>query len=371
MTPLLPAFTHAPEINRVYNVDALTGLRAMADESVNCVISSPPYFGLRSYTDGDPREIGKEPTPREYVEALRQVFAECRRVLRNDGVLWLNLGDSYASGEIGRHDSVQGRRVDGKPVSKKFDVRQQSKLDTGLPSKSLLGIPWRAAFALQDDGWILRDEIIWHKPNPMPASVKDRTTRAHEQVFMFSKSQRYYYDQDAIKEPAKEVSKARELRGRSDHHKNVNGAPGQPNHSINAPRPNVRKQDAVGKREYTGFNERYDNRVTEMVNKRSVWTIPTVGFPGSHFATFPEDLIEPMILAGCPVGGVVLDPFFGAGTSGVVAHKLNRNWIGFDVNAEYVELATYRIQGRLDEYLAMKSGEPFSLYMFDEIEVTA
>ncbi len=353
---LLPAFTHAPEVNKVYHTDALTLLKAMDSESVNCVVTSPPYFGLRDY--GADGQIGLEPTPREYVEALRKVFAECRRVLRNDGTLWLNLGDSYATSGGNRKGGLEGMEADG--------VRKGGFKPQGFVNKSLIGIPWRAAFALQDDGWILRDEIIWHKPNPMPASVTDRTTRAHEQVFMFSKSQRYYYDQDAIKEPAKNWGE----RDRSNGKYTSGDAPIKG--GVHTGLKGTAKQSQLGKRTYTGFNERWDAQAEEPLfrNRRSVWTVSTVGFPGSHFATFPEDLITPMILAGCPKGGVVYDPFFGAGTTGLVAQKLNRNWIGSAVNAEYVELARYRIQGRLDEYLAMKAGEPYTPSMF-ELEVTA
>ena len=189
------------ERNVIHAGDALEVLRTLPDCSVNCVVTSPPYFGLRDY--GMDGQLGLEPTPAAYVAAMVAVFAEVRRVLTDDGVMFLNIGDSYASGEVGRHDSIQGREIDGKRVTAKSgDVRQQAKVDTQLPPKSLLGIPWRLAFGLQDDGWILRSDIIWAKPNPMPESVTDRPTKAHEYVFLLTKSPHYWYDAEAIQERA-------------------------------------------------------------------------------------------------------------------------------------------------------------------------
>lgn len=334
---LLPAFIGAPLPNRVYNVDALTLLRALPSGSVNCIVTSPPYFGLRDY--GIEGQVGLEPTPAEYVGKLVALFREVRRVLRDDGTLWLNLGDTYTGGGRGGNPPLSAYWKQGTNAGSVIENR--TNVD-GLPSKSLLGIPWRLAFALQDDGWILRSDIIWHKPNPMPFSGKDRPTTAHEYVFLFSKCQRYFYDADAIKTPVKLSSIKRQGRAVSDKHKNHNGAPGQTPHSMFRARPN--KQDALGKRQYSGFNERYDGQATPMANKRSVWTVPTVGFPGAHFATFPPELIRPMILAGCPAGGLVLDPFMGSGTTALVARAHGRNYIGSELNVDYVAIARERLR---------------------------
>ena len=343
----------APERNKVYHTDALTLLKAMPSGSVNCIVTSPPYFGLRDYqVDG---QIGLEETPREYVDKLVMIFHEARRVLRDDGVLWVNIGDSYAGG--GNYRGINEETLSPKQRSNggSHGIPQNlGVMNSGLPPKSLLGIPWRVAFGLQDDGWILRSDVIWHKPNPMPESVTDRPTKAHEYVFLFAKSGKYFYDKDAIATPVKPDSIKRQGRAVSDTHKNLNGAPGQPPHSMFQPRPN--KQDALGKRTYAGFNERYENAETPMANKRSVWTVPTVGFPGAHFATFPPDLIEPMILAGCPAGGLVLDPFMGSGTTALVARSHGRDYIGSELNSEYVEIARERL------------AEPYTLPMLFENE---
>lgn len=309
-----------PQLNTIHNCDALRLLANMPSQSVNCVVTSPPYFGLRSYLpNGDPNkvnEIGLEETPQAYVAKLVDLFREARRVLRDDGTLWLNLGSSYASGEVGRHDSVQANNGRDWTGTRKATVRQQTKLETGLPSKNLMGIPWRVAFGLQDDGWILRSDIIWAKPNPMPESVTDRPTKSHEYIFLFAKSQRYYYDADAIKEPAQDWRKRDRSNGK--YHK-----PGD------------------GQQPHTGL---IDNDFSESGrNKRDVWTVTTKPFSGAHFATFPPDLIEPMILAGCPVGGVVYDPFMGAGTTALVARDNGCNYIGSELNPVYVDIARERL----------------------------
>lgn len=326
-------------LNKVHNVDALTMLRGLSDESVNCIVTSPPYFGLRDYgVDG---QLGLEASPEAFVEALVTVFREARRVLRSDGTFWLNLGDSYNGSGKGRNGDGSGREG-GKQGTNRGSVEGRlHKADVaGLKPKDLLMMPARVALALQADGWYLRSDIIWAKPNPMPESVKDRPTKSHEHVFLLTKSPRYFYDAEAIKEPIAESTVSRSLRGVSDHHKTVNGAPGQTAHSMNQPRPNVRKQDALDKRTYTGFNDRYfakDQPLTR--NKRDVWTIATKSFKGAHFAVMPEALVQPCILAGCPVNGVVLDPFMGSGTVARVAHKLGRCYIGSEINPAYVEMA--------------------------------
>lgn len=334
---LLPPFVGVPEMNRIYNLDALQFLKALPTESVNCIVTSPPYFGLRDY--GVSGQIGLESTPAEYVQTMVTLFREARRVLRSDGVFWLNLGDTYTGGgrgnnpPLGAREWKQGTNA-GSVIETRTDV-------DGLAPKSLIGIPWRVAFGLQDDGWIVRQDNVWAKPNPMPESVTDRTTRAHEYVFQFAKSGRYFFDKDAIAEPVKPDSIKRQGRAVSDNHKNTNGAPGQTPHSMFKARPN--KQDELGKRTYTGFNERYEGQENPMANKRSVWTIPPAQFREAHFATFPYELPEICIKAGCPPGGLVLDPFMGSGTTALVARDLGRNFIGSDLNADYVAIARKRL----------------------------
>lgn len=293
--------------------DCLDGLRRMADESVQTCITSPPYFGLRDY--GVEGQLGLEPTPAEFVAALVQVFREVHRVLRDDGTLWLNLGDSYSSG--GR----KTRDPDEKLPQRGSDTRPQD----GLPEKNLIGIPWRVAFALQADGWYLRQEIIWHKPNPMPESVRDRCTKAHEHIFLLSKSPRYYFDHEAIKEQAVGGQAGRAASFKREGSKRAQVIPGQTAGTHRADREDVA---------YNG----------ETRNRRSVWTVPTRAFKGAHFATFPEQLIEPCILAGAPVGGTVLDPFMGAGTTAVVAERLGRRWVGCELNPDYAAIAEARIR---------------------------
>jgi len=282
---------------RIVCGDALEMLKTLPDGSVHCCVTSPPYWGLRDYgVDG---QLGLEQTPEEYVENLVGVMREVRRVLRDDGTLWLNLGDSYNG--VGRGEKANGMQVAARAT--------KQRTICGLKPKDMVGIPWRVAFALQADGWWLRSDIIWVKPNPMPESVTDRPTKAHEYIFLLSKSRTYYYDGDAICEPA--------VYG--DHPRN--GVPGT-----------IIKMSHQGQR--TGYR-----------NKRTVWTVATKPFLGAHFATFPLDLIRPCVLAGCPPGGTVLDPFFGAGTTGLVAKQEGRGYIGIELNAEYVEMARNRING--------------------------
>lgn len=298
------------------SVQIITGdcrdvLRGLPDESVNCIVTSPPYYGLRDYgVDG---QIGLEQTPDEYVAELVAVFREVRRVLRDDGTLWLNLGDSYAANRAYQVPSTKGgaKHGPGQAAGGKGSV-----VPEGLKPKDLIGIPWRVAFALQSDGWYLRQDIIWHKPNPMPESVRDRCTKAHEYIFMFSKKPKYFYDHEAIKEPSVMRPQNRNTK-RSEHPK---GDAGRGAH--------VRPEGGTS----------YEAR-----NRRSVWTVTTKPFKGAHFATFPPDLIEPCILAGCPEGGVVLDPFGGAGTTGLVAQKLNRNAVLLELNPAYADLARERL----------------------------
>lgn len=307
-------------------VDIITGdcratLRNMPEQSVHCCVTSPPYFGLRDYGHAD--QIGLEPTPDEFVAAMVAVFRDVRRVLRDDGTLWLNLGDSYASGTKGSGGagkSTLGPKRDLQNID--FQKMQPRKFSCGLADKQLIGIPWRVAFALQADGWYLRQDIIWHKPNPMPESVKDRCTKAHEYIFMLSKGPRYYYDADAVKEPLAETSIPRLQQ------------------NIAA---QVGTTRANGGAKTNGNFKAQGDLETGLRNKRSVWTVTTKPFKGAHFATFPPDLVEPCILAGCPEGGTVLDPFGGAGTTGLVAARHGRNAVLCELNPTYAAMARDRI----------------------------
>lgn len=321
--------------------DVRDGLATLPDKSVQCVVTSPPYWALRDYgVDG---QIGQESTPDEYVATIVDVFREVRRVLRPDGVVFLNLGDSYYGSGKGRNadGSFHEGSLNGKQGTNRGSVEGRL-FKTGaraatLKPKDLVGIPWRVAFALQADGWYLRSDIIWAKPNPMPESVRDRPTKAHEYVFLLTKRERYYYDAAAIAEPA-----AWDRRGDQSVIK-----PQQGTASWIKPKT---KQDLLGKQTYTGFNGRWaasveDGTAPKTRNKRSVWQIATQPYAEAHFATFPEALVEPCVLAGSLEGDTVLDPFAGSGTVGVVALRHNRRFVGIDLNHEYAEMARRRITG--------------------------
>lgn len=287
--------------NKIYNMDCIEGMKLMDDCSIDCCVTSPPYWGLRDY--GNENQIGLESSPSMYVQELVKVFNEVNRVLKKDGTLWLNLGDSYCSSRaMGTSGNGTGNGIVSKAYAE-FDFgrtgatscmkesnnkRGRGKTAEGLKQKDLVGIPWMVAFALREAGWYLRQDIIWNKPNPMPESVQDRCTKAHEYIFLLSKNDKYYYNYNAIKEPAKDPK----------------------------------------------FG---------MKNKRSVWEVPIKALKNAHFATFPEKLILPCILAGCPENGTVLDVFMGSGTTGVVAKSINRNYIGFELNKEYCAIAEERL----------------------------
>lgn len=308
----------------IYQGDVREVLRELADESVHCVVTSPPYWGLRDY--GCEGQIGLEDSPVKYVSVMREVFREVRRVLRSDGTLWLNMGDSY-SGSWGNYHpnsppGKHGQRVKesarwNRPAYSSQEFLPPTANVPGLKPKDLVGVPWMLAFALRDDGWYLRSDIIWHKPNPMPESVTDRPTKSHEYMFLLSKSERYYYDAEAIQEAA-----------------NVETQRSKP----------VNATESIGN---TGGNKRTDFEKTrhtvEFRNKRTVWSIVTESFPEAHFATFPQELIKPCILAGCPKGGTVLDPFMGSGTTGLVAKQNGCNAIGIELNPDYIKIAARRI----------------------------
>jgi DNA modification methylase len=294
-------------------------LAAVPDESVHCVVTSPPYFGLRDY--GVAGQIGLEPTPDAFVAEMVAVFREVRRVLRSDGTCWLNLGDSYCSPPAGnKTPSGVSQTRPSRLAADLQTYNTQAKDWGGLPAKNLLGIPWRVAFALQADGWYLRQDIIWSKPNPMPESVTDRCTKAHEYLFLLSKSARYWYDADAIKEEPAPYRPTGKNVGYNEGNADPKGGGFRGSGGLSEWRP-----DDNGR------------------NKRSVWTVATQPFSEAHFATFPHDLIEPCIKAGCPKGGTVLDPFGGAGTTGLVADRLGRNAILLELNPTYAEMARRRI----------------------------
>ena len=371
---------------RIINADVMDGLRSLPDESVHCVVTSPPYWGLRDY--GVEGQIGLEKTPQEFVARMVEVFREVRRVLRKDGVCFVNLGDSYASASAngGQHDfSSSTLKKDGRPEASRIATIAKAKeasrpqpaikRETHCKPKDLIGIPWRVALALQDDGWWLRQDIIWHKPNPMPESVTDRCTKAHEYVFHLTKSERYFWDQEAIKEVAAYdgpnspgsiaspygqgfTRKSADLR-RIGAKGNANGFRGgaycngatfdNAEGGRRTARGN-RKQDNHENRRYAGFNDRWDESEAAgdaglSRNKRSVWTIATAPFSEAHFATFPPELPEICIKAGCPKGGTILDPFGGAGTTGLVADRLQRHAILIELNPEYAAMAERRING--------------------------
>ncbi len=311
----------------ILHADVMDGLRSLPDACVQCVVTSPPYWGLRDY--GVEGQIGLEPTPEAYVEKMVEVFREVRRVLRDDGTLWLNLGDSYASGGMS-NPSSKSTLGGGKDLGA-ADYSITRKVPNGLKPKDLVGIPWRVALALQADGWYLRSDIIWAKPNPMPESVTDRPTKAHEYIFLLSKSSKYYYDADSIREPLSE-QRAKQAGKLVD--------PG------NDAKKRKKQIEHDKKRGSGGHFDGHKWRMNPLGrNKRSVCTVPTQPFPEAHFATFPPDLIKPMILAGAPREGVVLDPFAGSGTTLITALELGRKSIGIELNSKYCEMARERMVG--------------------------
>jgi DNA modification methylase len=290
--------------------DCVQSLQKMPEQSVQCCVTSPPYFGLRDY--GHDGQIGLESTPDEFVAKLVTVFREVRRVLRDDGTLWLNLGDSYA--RQGGRESTQPRHWDGRQADAGAMDSTRHASDIGLKPKDLIGIPWRVAFALQADGWWLRQDIIWHKPNPMPESVRDRCTKSHEYIFLLSKSANYFYNYEAVMEPVAESTVERLSQPTLEKQAGSNRVPFKANGPMKA----------VG-----GMDER---------NRRSVWTINTQPYKGAHFATFPTEIPQVCILAGTKAGDTVLDPFGGSGTTGAVALELGRSAVLCELNPEYGKL---------------------------------
>lgn len=327
---------------RIICADVLDGLQSLDDESVHCVVTSPPYWGLRDY--GTPGQLGLEKTPQEYIERMVGVFRDVRRVLRKDGTLWLNMGDSYARMQENNVPQTKNPKVI--PAAMTGRVK-----NAGLKPKDLMMMPARLAIALQEDGWYLRSDIIWSKPNPMPESVTDRPTTAHEHVFLLSKSPTYFYDAEAIKEKAVYPGDLGLLRG-------IIPDDPDPNVSWHAKSIADRKTDKQRghSRRHAGFNDRWDLMTKDEQcnmgrNKRSVWTIATEPYPEAHFATYPTALVKPCILAGCPKDGIVIDPFCGSGTTGLVALQYGRQFIGIELNPEYVEMAKKRIKPAIDQEL--------------------
>lgn len=385
-------------LNRCHFGDVRDVLKRMAADGVKAqtIVTSPPYWGLRSYLPADhpdkAREIGSEPTLSEFLQTMVGVFDLCREVLADDGTMWVNMGDSYATGTTSnRAQTATGKHGywENPAVNRRIHGR-----DIGLKPKDLIGQPWRLAFALQDAGWYLRQDIIWHKPNPMPETARDRCTKAHEYVFLLSKSERYYFDQAAIRtplsveiktqsfdtmdfkardkykmpdgwntgpgahgsfhpegrekgKPAHNSVEARKARASASH----KSAPTAERNGIRSARDSFKREDSKRAQAIPGQSvgtHRPDREESayplDSANKRSVWTVATEAYPGSHFATFPTKLIEPCILAGAPVGGVVLDIFMGSGTTAQVAEQLGRQWIGIDLDERNAALQAERLR---------------------------
>jgi len=357
------------EQHRILVGDCIDMMRTLPDKSVHTCVTSPPYFGLRDYgVDG---QIGLEETPGEFIARLVEVFREVRRVLRDDGTVWVNMGDSYAS-NAGGYDETGSRGTTSCPSIGKGTMaavvkNRRRTPATGLKPKDLMGMPWRLAFALQDDGWYLRQDIIWHKPNPMPESTRDRCTKAHEYIFLLSKSRRYHCDMEAIREPAiygatptgvgfghgfDAVTKPRATAPTGWDTSTGEGGHGafHKEGAERARRDSFKREDSKREQAIPGQNKgthRPDRQEstwdTATRNKRSVWTVATHSFKDAHFATFPPDLIRPCVLAGAPRGGLVLDPFGGAGTTSLVSMQEGRRSIICELNPEYAVMARRRI----------------------------
>jgi DNA modification methylase len=290
-------------------------MRQLATDGVKVqmCVTSPPYYGLRDY--GHDGQIGLEETPEQYIEAMVEVFRCVKDILVDDGVLWVNIGDSYYNYRPGKGQALVKQSISNTNQDLPQNCARRGNKLNGLKEKDLIGIPWMLAFALRANGWYLRQDIIWHKPNPMPESVTDRCTKAHEYIFLLSKSQKYFYDNEAIKEPAHTTDESNRDRDAS------------------------RLNNTPGRTRMAGLKTNH----YEMKNKRSVWTVNTKPYSGAHFAVFPEELIEPCILAGSRVGDVVLDPFMGSGTTAQVAQQLGRKYLGCELNQDYKTLQDQRV----------------------------
>lgn len=322
------------EKNTIINGNSLEVLKSLPDNSIDCCVTSPPYYALRDY--GCDGQIGLEETPEKYIESLCDVFSEVRRVLTPQGTLWLNIGDSYNGNKVGNTEVVKNKKV-----SESNDFRK--KLWGGAKPKDLIGIPWMLAFALRSQGWYLRQDIIWHKPNPMPESVTDRCTKSHEYIFLLSKSQKYYFDYEAIQEEATSSDKPRIF--------GANNQKGTLRNDIGRVyKPRTKNCQYDGQRPNSMHLAReagLSDEVYPVRNKRDVWQVNTKPCKEAHFATYPFELIKPCILAGCPENGIVLDPFMGSGTTAIVARSLNRNYLGVELNPEYIKIAHKRLEKHL------------------------
>jgi len=316
----------------IIHADALAGLARCADNSAQCCVTSPPYFGLRDY--GVQGQIGLEATPEAYISRLVAIFREVWRVLKNDGILWINIGDSYAG-------SGKGGQSEDKRSSSWQPVYPNKNATYGLKPKDMIGIPWLLALALRADGWYLRQDIIWHKPNCLPESVKDRCTRAHEYIFLLSKSEKYYFNHRAIMEIA-DYDGRHDTRMKGSHKYSAEGI-----HYNNGPQSFAARGHERWQRDEFGRFLR---------NKRDVWTIMTQPYHNAHFATFPPELIRPCVLAGSRPRDTIIDPFFGAGTTGVVAVEEGREYIGIDINSDYCELAKKRLSNVAQQLLLFSGG---------------
>jgi DNA modification methylase len=338
-------------VNKCHFGDVRDVLRRMIADGVKVqtIVTSPPYWGLRSYLPKDHAdkacEIGSEPTLREFIETMTEVMMLAREVLADNGTLWMNMGDSYAGSHTGSA-TIPSHRRDNAPVP------QSAKVIAALKPKDLIGQPWRLAFALQDAGWWLRQDIIWSKPNPMPESVRDRCTKSHEYIFMMSKSEKYYFDQDAILEPVSAGTHARLSQDvqnqigstRANGGAKTNGTMKAVARGVSWGHGTDAEQRGCGR---VKNNASFDDAMAIMPserNKRSVWVVPTESYKGAHFATFPRALIEPCIMAGAPAGGIVLDIFMGSGTTAQVAEKLGRKWIGIDIDIRNKALQSERLR---------------------------
>jgi DNA modification methylase len=348
--------------NTIHNLDALEGLKQLEDRSVQCCVTSPPYWGLRDY--GVAGQMGMEKTPEEFISKMVGLFSEVKRVLKDDGTLWVNIGDSYASNGKNRttEQATAKSTLAGTTTSQEQILVQQNKVVSGLKPKDLVGIPWMLAFALRADGWYLRSDIVWAKKNCMPESVTDRPTRSHENIFLLSKSAKYFYDHEAIKEPALYDVDGTGTAARKARQKENNKS--MPVGRVSGIRPagfkdaekmngkHAEDKQRGHSRRHNGFNDRWDKmtheeQCTGMRNKRDVWNISPAQFPEAHFATFPEEIPDICIRAGSKEGDTILDPFMGAGTTAVVARKRNRNFIGFELNPAYITIAENRLKKQL------------------------
>lgn len=364
--------------DRIITGDSLTELKKLPDQCIHCVVTSPPYWGLRDYKISG--QLGLEKSPEEFIQNLVVIFHEVHRVLKNNGTLWINIGDSYChSGD--QYSSVKSTLEGKQPGPDEYGMAKRfKKQSSGLKTKDLVGIPWMLAFALRADGWYLRQDIIWHKPNPMPESTQDRCTKAHEYIFMLTKSKKYYYDAFAIRTPYTDKTFTTfgiESKGHGDGTGLIQSENWANDVKVRAPKKwktpdgwdtgagahgsihrEGREKGAPAdkqrghSRRHAGFNDRWDSMTTAEkmamgANKRSVWTVSTKGFKEAHFATFPPELIVDCIKAGCPEGEIMLDPFMGAGTTALVASKLGRHYLGIELNPDYVKMANERLQKEL------------------------